>query len=116
MLHTLKSREAHPPDMEPAQIEAVQADLVAWAVLEPDAPVRFTRRFRGALARAAAQLQAAETGGTAPPGSPVERQAEAALAGHLAPEGIAAGPGHRAFVVAVHVTSMPDAVRKLLGV
>lgn len=102
--------------MDSARIEAVRADLVAWGVLEPDEPVRFTRRFRGALARAAAQLQVAEREGQAPPGSPVERQVEAALVDHLAPEGKVGGLEHRAFVAAVHTMSLPEAVRRVLGV
>jgi hypothetical protein len=98
-----------------AEPEELHRDLIDWQVLEPDAPIRFTRRFRGAMARAAATLQAAEAAGHPPPGDPITQQVETALDLFLDPEGRRAGPGHRAFVRAVHIATLPEAVRRLLG-
>ena len=95
--------------------ERLHADLVSLGVLEDDSPVRFTTRFRGALARAAARLQA-EEGGGATAVQAVDRQVRAALDEHLGEKRGAAGPGHVAFVRVVHVESLPEAVRRLLGV
>ncbi|MBI2078243.1 MAG: hypothetical protein HYT80_07745 [Euryarchaeota archaeon] len=98
-----------------AEPEEVHKDLVEWHVLEPDAPIRFTRRFRGALARAAAALQAADAAGGQVPGDPLANQVETALGLFLREKGKKAGLGHQAFVVAVHAAALPEAVRKLLG-
>ena len=98
---------------EPADLHG---DLVEWGVIEAEGPIRFTRRFRGALARAAAGLQAAEQGGQGTAGDPLNHQIETALSEFLAPLGTRAGLGHRAFVRAVHVSSLPEAVRRILGV
>lgn len=95
-------------------LERVHKDLVEWGVLEADAPVRFTRRFQGALARSAAQLQEVDASG-ALGGNPVQNQAEAALAAHLKGKGKRVGLEHRQFVVAVHLSGLPAAVRKTLG-
>lgn len=97
---------------EPAEL---RQDLVAWGVLEPDAPIRFTRRFQGALARAASALQAVEQAGQGASGDVVGHQVDAALGTFLGESGGEVGPGHRAFVRAVHLASLPDAVRRILG-
>lgn len=98
---------------EPAELER---DLRAWGVLEPDAPVRFTRRFQGALARAASALQAVEQAGQGAGGDVVGHQVDAALAMFLGEEkGKDIGPGHRAFARAVHLAGLPEAVRRVLG-
>jgi len=95
-------------------IEAVRRDLVTWGVLEPDDPVRFTRRFRGALARAAASLQgrkeAGETGLRA-----VEGQVDLALDDLVEADDAGLSDRHRRFVVALQVTSLPPSVRSVLG-
>ncbi|HLE48251.1 MAG TPA: hypothetical protein VI818_08140 [Candidatus Thermoplasmatota archaeon] len=101
------------PEIDP---ERLHADLTEWGVLENGKPARFTRRFQAALARAAAELQAAEAAGEGTGGPPVGNQVETALAAFLRGEGKRAGPEHRAFVRALHVMSLPGAVRKLLGV
>jgi hypothetical protein len=98
-----------------SDLAKVQRDLVAWDVLEPEPPIRFTRRFKGALTRAAAQLQAAEQSGQAVTGHPLQNQVEVALAGFLEGKEGEAGREHRQFVVAVHLESLPAAVRRLLG-
>ena len=90
-------------------------DLVKWGVLEPDSPVRFTRRFQGALARAAATLQAAEKGGQGTAGDAVGHLVETALAEFLNTQGKRFGPGHVRFVRALHVSLLPEAVRSALG-
>lgn len=104
-----------PEGVNEERIQRAQSDLTAWGILESDEPVRFTRRFRGALARAALELQAAEREGRAPDGPALRVQVETALQAFL--DGVAeAGPEHRAFAVAVHLSSMPEAVRRTLGV
>lgn len=100
----------------PASPESIRADLAAWGVLESQGPPRFTRRFQGALARAAAGLQAVEVEGKEVPGNPVANQAEAALAAFLAGSGHPVTDGHRKFVTALQLALLPPAVRKALGV
>jgi hypothetical protein len=97
---------------EPAQLHR---DLVRWHILEPDPPIRFTRRFRGALARAAAQLQSSQVAGTDPPGDPLTNQVEAALAMFLGARRERATAAHHAFVRAVHLETLPGAVKRALG-
>lgn len=101
--------------MDVDAIRAIEADLVAWGLLERDEALRPTRRFRGALARAAMELQEAEKAGRAPPGNPVENVVASALRDFPLPEGAVAGDRHRAFLVAVQVASLPEAARGLLG-
>jgi hypothetical protein len=95
--------------------ERIHQDLAEWGILESDAPIRFTKRFQGALARAAAQLQQLEASGAPLGGNAVENQVEAAMAAHLKGKGKRVGLGHRRFVVAVHLAGLPEAVRKVLG-
>lgn len=96
-------------------IARVHADLIDWGILEPDAPVRITRRFRGALMRAAGELQAEEQSGKKRPGSPVETMVTLALSEYPLPPGASAREPHRKFLVAVQLASLPDAVRGLVG-
>jgi hypothetical protein len=102
------------PDVEESP-ERIHKDLAEWGILEADAPIRFTKRFQGALARAASQLQQLEASGTPLGGNAVENQVEAALAAHVKGKGKKVGLGHRRFVVAVHLAGLPEAVRKILG-
>jgi hypothetical protein len=97
---------------EPAELER---DLIAWGVLEPDPPARFTRRFQGALARSASALQAVEQAGQGAGGDVVGHQVEAALATFLGKEGRKVEAGHRAFTRAVQLASLPADVRRILG-
>lgn len=97
---------------EPAELEQ---DLIEWGVLEPGPPVRFTRRFQGSLARAASALQAVEQAGQGAGGDVVGHQVDAALATFFGEEGAKVRPGHRAFARAVHLASLPEAVRRILG-
>jgi hypothetical protein len=97
---------------EPAELEQ---DLIEWGVLEPTPPARFTRRFQGALARAASGLQAVEQAGEGAGGDAVGHQVDAALATFLGERGKEVRPGHRAFARAVHLASLPEAVRRILG-
>lgn len=99
--------------METARLEAVHEDLVRWGVVEAGTPVVFTRRFRGALARAAAVLQEGEKRGEKPQGEPLRRQVEVALAQFTKGAALA---DHATFCVALHVSTLPEAVRRLLGV
>ena len=98
--------------MDEAKLRAAEEDLVAWGLLEPGpAGPALSRRFRGALARAAMALQA-----EAPGGHPVARAIERALADAPLPEGARPEEAHRALLVAVEVASLPPAVRDALGV
>jgi hypothetical protein len=90
-------------------------DLVSWGVLEPDAPVRFTRRFQGALARAAGALQTVEKAGQGRGDDVVGHQVDTALATFLGKEGGKVEAGHRAFARAVQLSSLPEGVRRILG-
>jgi hypothetical protein len=101
--------------METSDIESVHADLVDWGIVEPDAPVRLTRRFRGGLMRAAAMLQDEEKSGNKRPGSPVETMVTEALKAYPLPPGASASEAHRRFLVAVQLASLPEAVRKFVG-
>ena len=99
-----------------ARLAAVHRDLVEWGILEVGVAPAITRRFRGAMMRAAARLQQEEQAGRAPAGNAVENAVALALAEYPLPPGAVAGPGHKAFLVAVEVASLPDAVRRFLGV
>lgn len=101
--------------LDEGELARVQGDLVSWGILEPDAPVRVTRRFRGALMRAAASLQAEEAAGSALPGSAVEAMVRRALEDHEVPTGVRVTATHRSFLVAVQLASLPDAVRQAIG-
>lgn len=99
-----------------ASPERIHQDLVEWGILEAEAPIRFTKRFQGALARAASELQRLEASGTLVGGNAIANQVEAALAAHVRGKGKKVGLGHRRFVVAVHLAGLPEAVRRVLGV
>ena len=96
-------------------VQRLHQDLVEWGVLEPGIPVRFTRRFQAALARAAAHLQAAERNGQKTDGDALSTQVEAALTDFLEKEGKRCGPGHVRFARAVHLLGLPPAARAALG-
>ena len=94
----------------------IQADLVAWGILEPGpGPVRITRRFRGGLMRAAGALQAEEKAGNKRPGSPVETMVGVALDEFPLPPGAELRERHRKFVVAVQLASLPENIREFVG-
>lgn len=99
----------------PEHPRAIHADLIAWGVLEPDAPMRFTDRFRASLARAAKALQ--EEGREEGPGvQAIEHQVTVALAEVAARESVELTQSHRALTAAVHVESLPPGLRTWLGV
>ena len=102
--------------MSADELPRIEAELRAWGLLEAEGEPRLSRRFRGALARAAALLQEEEATGRRPEGHPVARAVDAALASFTLPPGAAPGPRHRAFLVAVEVASLPENVRAMLGV
>lgn len=101
--------------MEPEAIARLHRDLIEWGVVERD-EIELTRRFRGALVRAAARLQAEERDGARRPGHPVANAVDEALREFPLPPGAVAGAAHRAFLVALHVESLPANVRTFLGV
>lgn len=96
----------------------VETDLVDWGILEPataEVPV-FTRRFRGALARAAARLQIEERGGARREGNPIANMIDEALTEFPLPPSAVLSEAHRILLVDIELRSLPPAVRSLLGV
>lgn len=98
---------------DPAALQRVQDDLVAWGVLEGEGPPALTSRARAALARAAIALREQEVAGQAPTGHPVVLAAQLALRDLAPPHAVMAG--HARYVAAVELASLPDAVRRLLS-
>jgi hypothetical protein len=92
------------------ELAAVQADLVAWGVLEAGAPLT-TRRARAALARAATVLREEELAGQARPGHPLVLAAELALA-ELAPAGRPTARHHQ-MLAAAELASLPEGVQSM---
>ncbi|HVM44445.1 MAG TPA: hypothetical protein VM582_00815, partial [Candidatus Thermoplasmatota archaeon] len=86
--------------MEPEALEAARRELVAWGVVEPAVPPVLSRRFRGAIVRAAARLAAEEQRGERRAGDPVRNAIDEALRDHPLPSGAVAGPAHRELLAA----------------
>lgn len=102
--------------MAAASLEDVQAELLAWGLIErDDEGLAWTRRFRAAVMREAAQLAAEERAGRKPEGSPLATAVAGALAGTPLPEGASAGPQHARFLYAVELAALPESVRALMG-
>ena len=101
--------------MDAAHLHGIERDLVAWGVLEDEGAVQATRRFRAAMMRAAAALQANEKSPGQPSGHPVENVVRLALSDWTLPAGAILTSTHVAFVVALEIESLPPAVRELLG-
>lgn len=101
--------------MDDALIARIQGDLIDWGILERER-VEVTRRFRGAIMRAAIELQEQEKSGRRPEGHAVRRAVELALRSYPLPPGAVATPDHESFVIATEVASLPEAVRNFLGV
>jgi hypothetical protein len=92
----------------------IEADLAAWGLIERTGDqVQLTRRFRGAVTRAASELQALESEGRAPAGNALETALETALRDFALPQ--APTPEHLRFLFAVEWTSLPAGVRDLLA-
>ncbi len=96
--------------MDESNLPRVQADLVAWGLLDDGPPVQLSRRGRAALARAAAFLREEEVAGRARPGHPLLLTAEIAVAAAV-PEGRIATPEHHRYLAAVELASLPEGVR-----
>ena len=101
--------------MEREVIASVHRELVEWGILDPGTPT-LTRRFRGALMRAASRLQAEERAGHRRPGHAIANAVDEALREYPLPPGAVASAEHRTVVVAIEVASLPPAVRGFLGV
>lgn len=101
--------------MDETAFAAARAELRDWGVLEPgDGAPAVTRRFRGAIMRAAMRLQEEEKAGRAPDGHPVVRAVADALRAWPLPDGATATPAHERLVAAVELASLPEAVLALL--
>lgn len=98
--------------MTEATLAQVQADLVAWGVLEAGPPTP-TRRARAALARAAQWLREEEVAGRPRPGHPLVLAAELAL-DELAPTGQSTARHHQ-MLAAAELASLPAAVQAFFG-
>jgi hypothetical protein len=101
--------------MDESRLAQIQRDLVEWGIMEP-ARIEVTKRFRGAIMRATIGLQQEEQAGRRPAGHPVRNAVDGAFAAYPLPPGAVATDDHRAFVTAVEVAALPDAVRQMLGV
>lgn len=101
--------------MDEAAIREVEEDLVDWGIVERAPALQLTRRFRGALMRAFSRLQEEEQAGRRVEEDPIARAMEEALRDVPLPPGAVTDDAHRAFLVALHVASLPPAVRQLLG-
>lgn len=100
----------------PVDPAALEADLLAWGMLErTPSGVQLTRRLRAGLARAAVHLQEQEAKGQAANGHPLRLALEHALAETTRPPQAQLTPAHMRFLFAVELTSLPEAVRQLLG-
>lgn len=99
--------------MDPAHLAAAERDLLAWGYLErADAgEPAWSRRFRGAVLRAAARLAEEERAGRKPPGHPLENAVRGALTELPPPAGAAWSATHEKLLVAVELAALPEAVR-----
>lgn len=100
--------------MDEDAIQTAQRELVAWGILEAPEALALTRRFRGAIMRAAAGLQEEEKAGRKRPGHPMEVAIGVALEGYPLPPGALAGEAHRKLLLAIELAALPPAVRGLL--
>lgn len=102
--------------MDAASIDAAADELVEWGILErADARLALTRRFRGALARAAGQLQESDTSAPVAGAEAMRRAAALALVQFPRPPASALRAEHATLIAAVELASLPDAVREVLG-
>lgn len=100
--------------MDETLVRAAQDDLRDWGIVEEGPPLQPTRRFRAAMMRAAASLQAEEKEGKKRAGHPIEVTVIEALRQHPLPPGAQLRREHELFVVALQLASLPDAVLALL--
>jgi hypothetical protein len=100
--------------MDVPTIQAAEDELVAWGILERTPALAPTRRFRGALLRAAATLQAEERAGARRPGHPMEVTVGVALDEFPLPQGALLRREHRLLLVGLQIAGMPDEIRALL--
>lgn len=96
--------------------EEIERDLIEWGLIERGETLALSKRFRGALMRAAAALQEEEKRGERREGNAVANAIGLALDAFPLPSGSVVTPTHRAFLVAVEIESLPPAVRQMLGV
>lgn len=103
------------PRMDADRLAAIEQDLLQWGLVERAETLALSRRFRGAVARAAGRLAEEERAGRRPPGPPIENAIALACDDFPLPEGAVLAPDHRKFLVAVELASLPDAVRAAMG-
>lgn len=102
--------------MDERAMARVVEDLVDWGILEREPELQPTRRFRGAIMRAAALLQEEERAGSKRPGHPIEVSVAVALQNYPLPPGAIATREHHQVLVGLQLASLPENVRALLGV
>lgn len=97
-------------------MRAAEHDLLAWGLLERGAAgLAWSKRFRGAVMRAAAGLAEVEKSGKRPEGAPLANVVRLALQTSELPRDAAPGPGHEQLLVAVELAALPEGLRKFLG-
>lgn len=101
--------------MDPPRLESVENDLVTWGLIEREDGLRPTRRYQGALARAARDLAALERSEGPLAGNPVERVVAWALRDVKLPAGAQLRRDHERFLVAMQLASLPEGVRRAIG-
>ncbi|MCA1813409.1 MAG: hypothetical protein LC624_05605 [Halobacteriales archaeon] len=102
--------------MDERELGQAQQELIAWGLLEPGAlGVSWTRRFRGAVMRAAGELANEERAGRKPEGPPLANAVRAALKMSELPAGAQATRVHEQLLLAVELAALPEPLRDLLG-
>lgn len=97
--------------MDEAALRAVEEDLLAWGVLERSGQgLAWTRRFRGAVMRQAAQLAEEEKAGRRPEGHPLATAVRGALEASELPA--PASRAHEQLLVAVELAALPESLRE----
>lgn len=102
--------------MDEAALRAAEDELVAWGLLErsPTGPA-WTRRFRGAVMRAAAGLAEVEKAGPRPEGAPLATAVRVALQTTELPAGAAPHALHEQLLVGVELAALPEGLRKFFA-
>lgn len=102
--------------MDEGALRAAEEELLAWGLLERGPQgLGWTRRFRGAVMRAAAGLAEVERSGQRPEGAPLANVVRLALQTAELPPGAAPSRAHEQLLVAIELAALPESMRDLLG-
>lgn len=102
--------------MDDAALRAAEDELVAWGLLERGpAGLAWSRRFRGAVMRAAAGLAEVERAGKRPEGGPLANAVRLALQTAELPAGARPAAAHERLLVAVELAALPEGARRFFA-